>query len=222
MIAPDLLILCRRLRHEFSDPRLLAEALTHRSASGRNNERLEFLGDGVLNFVIAEQLYSRHPRASEGELSRLRASLVKQETLAAIARELELGEHLRLGQGELKSGGFRRDSILADALEAIFGAIYLDAGFSAAQTVIVRLFEPLLREQPRAEQLKDPKTRLQEWLQAQQRPLPLYQVLEVSGEAHRQCFTVECRVDNVRTVASAPSRRRAEQEAAKLALERLQ
>jgi len=210
------------LDYRFSEPSLLDMALTHRSAGGFNNERLEFLGDAVLSVVIAEWLYQTRPRASEGELSRLRASLVNREALAAIARSLRLGDVLHLGSGELKSGGFRRDSILADALEAVFGAVYLDGGFEACRQVIRSLYESRMAELPSASHLKDPKTRLQEYLQARQQALPLYNLLEITGEAHAQRFTVECVVDEQhRTVATASSRRRAEQEAARRVLERI-
>lgn len=190
----------------------------HRSAGSRHNERLEFLGDALLNAVIAAQLFEEYPQASEGELSRLRASLVKEATLAELARRLKLGEFLCLGLGELKSGGFRRASILADALEAVFGAVYLDSGFRACRRLILNLYREHLAKLPPVEHLTDPKTRLQEHLQAQQRMRPVYRVLEISGEAHEQRFTVECNVDDVRTVAVGASRRKAEQEAARKAL----
>jgi len=210
------------LDYRFREPTLLDMALTHRSAGGFNNERLEFLGDAVLSVVIAEWLYQTRPRASEGELSRLRASLVNREALAAIARSLHLGDVLHLGSGELKSGGFRRDSILADALEAVFGAVYLDGGFEACRQVIRSLYESRMAELPSASTLKDPKTRLQEYLQARQQALPLYKLLEITGEAHAQRFTVECVVgEQHRTMATASSRRRAEQEAARRVLERI-
>lgn len=211
----------RILGYAFRDARLLDEALTHRSATGHNNERLEFLGDAILNFVIAAELYRRYPQATEGELSRLRATLVKRDTLAGLARGLTLGEYLHLGSGELKSGGFRRDSILADALEAVFGAVYLDSDMATCQHLILQLYRAPLTDLPTAAELKDPKTRLQEYLQAQQRGLPVYSVVAVTGEAHAQSFTVECRVDQLRTVAVGSSRRRAEQEAARQALELL-
>lgn len=212
---------CRALGYLFRQPQLLEEALTHRSAGGRNNERLEFLGDSILNFVIAAELYATHPRAAEGELSRLRATLVREETLAELAQRLNLGDHLRLGSGEMKSGGFRRASILADALEAVFGAVYLDSDFETCQRLILRHYQERLAALPAVSELKDPKTRLQEYLQARQRALPLYQVLEISGEDHAQSFKVECVVDAVRTVAVGSTRRRAEQEAARRALELL-
>ena len=217
--SPD--SLCRAFGYQFRQAPLLEEALTHRSAGGRNNERLEFLGDAILNFVIAARLYDAHPRAAEGELSRLRATLVREETLAELAQHLNLGDHLRLGSGEMKSGGFRRASILADALEAVFGAVYLDSDFETCQRLILRHYQERLAALPAVSELKDPKTRLQEYLQARQRALPLYQVLEISGEDHAQSFKVECVVDAVRTVAVGSTRRRAEQEAARRALELL-
>jgi ribonuclease-3 len=210
--------LCRILGYQFRQPQLLEEALTHRSFGGCNNERLEFLGDSILNLVIAAELFRSYPQASEGELSRLRASLVKGDTLAKLARDIGLGDYLRLGSGELKNGGFRRDSILSDALEAVFGAVYLDAGFEICRGLILRLYEDGLNRLPAIDELKDPKTRLQEYLQARQQALPVYSVLAVTGEAHAQSFTVECSVDELRTVATGTSRRRAEQEAARQAL----
>lgn len=214
--------LCQALGYTCNNPRLLTEALTHRSAAGTHNERLEFLGDAILNFVIAAELFRAYPQATEGELSRLRASLVKQDALAALARLLALGDYLQLGAGELKSGGFRRDSILADALEAVFGAVYLDSDLETCRDLILRLYRDLLASLPTADALIDPKTRLQEYLQARQRALPVYHILEVTGAAHAQCFTVECSIDNLRTVAVATSRRKGEQEAARRALELIQ
>ncbi len=213
--------LCQRLGYAFRDPELLREALTHRSVGSRNNERLEYLGDAALNFVIAEALYKRDPSASEGELSRLRASLVKRESLALLARELMLGDFLILGGGEQKSGGFRRDSILAEASEALIGAVHLDGGFEACRALLLRLFEQRLAGLPQASALKDPKTRLQEWLQSRHLPLPEYQVAELSGEAHAQHFVVECRVANLAepVIGKGNSRRKAEQDAAEQALE---
>ncbi len=213
--------LCRVLDYRFRDPQLLTEALTHRSAGGYNNERLEFLGDSILNFVIAAELYRTYARASEGELSRLRATLVRGETLAQVAHGLELGNYLRLGAGEMKSGGFRRTSILADAVEAILGAVYLDSDFVTCQHLILKLYQERLTQLPALNDLKDPKTRLQEYLQARQLGLPVYNVLEITGEDHAQNFTLECLVDSTRTVAVGTSRRRAEQQAAKQALELL-
>jgi ribonuclease-3 len=211
------------LDYECKDAALLEAALTHRSAGGPHNERLEFLGDAVLNCVIAKLVFSEFAAADEGDLSRFRASLVSGEALAVIAQEMHLGDQLRLGSGELKSGGFRRKSILADTLEALFGAIYLDGGFAAAERVIERLFIPRMDRLPTAAELKDPKTRLQEALQAQGLPLPTYTVAAVTGEAHNQQFQVVCAVDalGLRTTASGPSRRRAEQAAAQLLLDEL-
>lgn len=212
------------LGYECRDPALLEAALTHRSAGGPHNERLEFLGDAVLNCVVAMLVFREFGAADEGDLSRFRSSLVSGEALAVIAAEIGLGDQLRLGSGELKSGGFRRKSILADTLEAVFGAIYLDGGFEAAASVIERLFIPRLDRLPSAAELKDPKTRLQEALQARGLPLPSYAVDSVSGEAHNQLFQVSCSVDalGLKTHASGASRRRAEQAAAQLMLERIQ
>lgn len=211
------------LGYRFADPALRELALTHRSAAGADNERLEFLGDALLNFVIGEALYRAQPQAAEGALSRLRASLVREESLAKVARGLELGDSLHLGESELKSGGFRRDSILADALEALIGAAYLDGGFEAARDLCLRLFAPLLQSLPDAETLKDPKTRLQERLQSQGRPLPRYEVLQETGPAHRRRFVVACTLaDNgAATQAEGASRRAAEQQAAESMLEQL-
>jgi ribonuclease-3 len=204
------------VQHEFKNPALLEHALTHRSVGASNYERLEFLGDGLINFVVGEILYAARPQASEGDLSRLRASLVCEESLARIAESLQLGEALRLGAGELKSGGYRRESILADALEAVLGAIYLDGGFEIARSVCLSLFESALGALPDAAALKDPKTRLQELLQGQGRPLPRYEVIEESGPAHRRQFRVRCSLGDAQqaTEASAASRRAAEQIAA--------
>ncbi len=214
----------RSLGYRFQDAGLLKTAVTHRSAGSDNNERLEFLGDAVLGFVIAEWLYTLFPQASEGQLSRLRASLVKKETLAGIARELNIGEYLQLGSGELKSGGFRRDSILADALEAILGGIIMDSGFEACRNSIHHLFADRVGRLSAGDELKDPKTRLQEYLQSRKLTLPEYEVVEVSGQAHRQRFVVECRVKDVQQPArgTGSSRRRAEQAAAETMLAQLQ
>lgn len=213
-----------KLGYECRDPALLAAALTHRSAGGSHNERLEFLGDAVLNCVVAKLVFDEFAAADEGDLSRFRASLVSGESLAVIAAEIDLGSQLRLGSGELKSGGFRRKSILADALEALFGAVYLDGGFDAAAGVVERLFVPRLDRLPSAAELKDPKTRLQEALQARGLPLPAYSVESISGEAHNQLFQVRCSVSSLglKVSASGPSRRRAEQAAAQLLLSALQ
>lgn len=211
------------LDYECRQAGLLDAALTHRSAGGPHNERLEFLGDAVLNCVVAKLVFQEFGSADEGDLSRFRASLVSGEALAVLAQEIQLGDHLRLGSGELKSGGFRRKSILADTLEALFGAIYLDGGFAAAERVIERLLIPRLNRLPTAAELKDPKTRLQEALQARGLALPTYSVAAVTGEAHNQEFQVACAVDalGLRTTASGPTRRRAEQAAAQLLLHEL-
>lgn len=213
----------RKLGHTFVDQALFRTALTHRSFGIPNNERLEFLGDGILDFVIADALYHRFPELPEGDLSRLRANLVRQETLHRLALTLGIGEFLRLGEGELRSGGAQRPSILADALEALFGAIYLDAGFNAAQTVIVRLYAPLIDELKPGQFQKDAKTRLQEWLQGKKKALPRYQLIEATGAAHEQRFEVACEIDNpsLRTVGHGSSRRIAEQVAAEQALKEL-
>jgi ribonuclease-3 len=209
----------QRLGHDFQQPRLLRQALTHRSFGTPHNERLEFLGDAVLNCAIAAALYERFPGLPEGNLSRLRAALVNQDSLGALAQELGLGTHLKLGEGELKSGGFRRPSILADALEAILGAVYLDAGFDAAAAVVRRLFDARLQALDPKTLGKDPKTLLQEMLQGRRLALPRYSVLRVEGEAHEQQFHVECLIPelSIRTVGDGPSRRAAEQSAARTA-----
>lgn len=215
--------LSRALGHEFRDARLLDQALTHRSLGATNNERLEFLGDGLLNFVAGAALYERKPKEDEGPLSRLRASLVREESLAKIARDLNLGDVLKLGESELKSGGFRRDSILADALEALLGAVYLDAGFEAARAVTLKLLAPLLDNLPDPQSLKDPKTLLQEFLQGGSRPLPQYEILSESGPPHRREFLVRCSVSDADDVAEASgaSRRIAEQRAAEQMLKKI-
>ncbi len=209
--------------YECRDAGLLEAALTHRSAGDANNERLEFLGDAVLNCVAAMMVYREFGAADEGELSRFRASLVSGETLAEIAAEIGLGAQLRLGSGELKSGGFRRKSILADTLEALLGAVYLDGGYASATTVVERLLNSRLDKLPSAAELKDPKTRLQEALQGRSLPLPTYTVESVTGEAHNQSFNVTCSVEalGLTTVGAGASRRRAEQMAAQLLLELL-
>jgi len=207
------------LGHRFSDPVLLTTALTHRSHSARNNERLEFLGDSVLNLVVAEELYRRFPALAEGDLSRVRAVIVRQQSLYERAQELGLGERLQLGEGELRSGGKGRPSILADALEALIGAVYIDAGFDAAAVVVRKIFEPVLQGADPARQGKDPKTLLQEFLQGRRIPLPQYNIVATAGEAHRQRFTVECTIPSlsIRAVGEGASRRAAEQHAADLA-----
>ena len=208
--------LCIALGYQFREPALLTQALTHRSHCGSHNERLEFLGDALISAAVAEQLYRAQPRAEEGGLSRLRASLVRENSLAHIARQLDLGPLLRLGEGELKSGGWRRESVLADAFEAVIGAVFLDGGFEAARDVCLRQFAAQLSSLPDPETLKDPKTRLQEWLQGRGRPLPVYEVLSESGPPHRRQFRVRARLDDEArsTEATAGSRRDAEQKAA--------
>ncbi|WP_373190796.1 ribonuclease III [Halomonas sp.] len=214
----------RRIGHTFADPGLLELAMTHRSYGGQNNERLEFLGDSIVNFIIAEALFQRFPQAREGQLSRLRARLVKGQTLAELAREMAFGECLRLGSGELKSGGHRRESILADAVEAVLGAIYLDAGMEIARARVLSWYAERLEAISLKDTQKDPKTRLQEFLQSRQVPLPRYEVTSVEGEAHAQTFTVECHVEVLeeRTLGIGASRRHAEQQAAAQALARLE
>lgn len=214
----------RRLGHRFTDRALLRQALTHRSAGQPHNERLEFLGDSLLGAAVAERLFHDLPQADEGLLTRARARLVNRRELAARARELALGEHLRLGPGELKSGGWRRDSILADALEAVLAAVYLDAGWPALTALVERVFAAALAALEHHGTDKDPKTRLQEWLQSRRLPLPQYRTVSESGPPHERRFTVRCVLDGLEVepvVASGPSRRVAEQEAARLMLERL-
>ncbi|RTL58028.1 MAG: ribonuclease III [Rhodocyclaceae bacterium] len=208
------------LGYTFSRPELLAQALTHRSFGSPNNERLEFLGDSVLNCTIAALLFDKFPQTREGDLSRFRAGLVKQDTLASLAQQLNLGDALRLGEGELKSGGFRRPSILADALEAIFGAIYLDGGFDQAVKVITRLYQALVEDIDPKTSAKDAKTALQEYLQSKHYDLPRYRLKSSTGEAHAQTFEVECEVPelHITTLGQGASRRIAEQEAARQAL----
>lgn len=205
-----------QLAYQPRDPELFIAALTHRSAAGPNNERLEFLGDAVLNLVIARHLFLAFPQGSEGDLSRLRARLVSAEPLAEVAAQIGLGDVLQLGSGELKTGGFRRQSILADALEAVCGAIFLDGGLDAAQKVIERLFAPRVAALPAPASLKDAKTRLQEYLQSRGLALPRYSVDRTEGEAHEQTFYVICDVPEIgrRAEGTGSSRRRAEQEAA--------
>jgi len=210
--------------HRFADAALLRQALTHRSAGSPHNERLEFLGDALLNLVVAEQLYTRWPGADEGAMTRARAELVRESTLAQVARELGVGERLTLGPGEMKSGGHRRDSILADAVEAVIAACYLDAGFDACRELVLSWYAPLLEALPPPNRVgKDPKTRLQEWLQARGHPLPAYALVGERGDEHDRVFQVRC------TLAQPPlsaegegtSRRAAEQSAAEAALAKL-
>jgi ribonuclease III len=211
------------IAYTFIKPDLLQQALTHRSFSGKNNERLEFLGDGVLNFIIAHQLYNRFKKLAEGDLSRLRAQLVKEASLADIAFSLNLGDILKLGEGELKSAGWRRPSILADALEAIIGAVYLDGGFEAAEALVLKLYEEKLNTIDPKVIDKDPKSQLQEYLQGRKLELPDYNVILIEGEAHAQTFKVECIIKklNITTQGEGTSRRIAEQQAAQLAMEKI-
>ena len=207
--------------HRFADEALLAQALTHRSAGSPHNERLEFLGDSLVNQFIAETLYRHWPKADEGALTRARADLVRESALAEIARSLSIGSHLVLGPGEMKTGGHRRDSILADAVEALVAAVYLDAGFDACRTVVMPWFAPLLDALPPPNKVgKDAKTRLQEWLQARQYPLPVYALLHESGEDHARVFRVSCSLAQppIRSEGEGSSRRAAEQQAAEAAL----
>lgn len=222
MTSQSLLILEKfyaKLGYTFTHPQLLQEALTHRSHSQPHNERLEFLGDAVLNCAIAGLIYHRFPDLAEGHLSRLRASLVNQQALSDMALDLQMDQLIRLGEGELKSGGCHRPSILADAFEAVLGAIYLDGGFTQVETIIETLYTPLVREIDLKSQNKDPKTLLQEFLQSQKLALPEYTVITTTGKAHNQQFQVECVLPalNVRTIGEGASRRSAEQAAAKLA-----
>ncbi len=218
--------LAQSLGLSFVNADLLGQALRHRSSGRLNNERLEFLGDSILNLAVSDYLYRHKPEASEGALSRLRASVVREETLASVARRIGLGDYLVMGSGELKSGGHRRDSILADALEAIIGALYLDQGFAPAHGWVQSLFADELTSLPDAQHLKDAKTQLQEFLQRDRQPLPEYEVIEQTGQAHRQTFEVACRVTfggvPITTRASGSSRRRAEQTAARRMLKTLE
>ena len=213
--------LVKRIDYPFNTPALLTQALTHRSFSGNNNERLEFLGDGALNFIIANQLYLRFAKLPEGDLSRLRAQLVKESTLAEIAFSLNIGESLKLGEGELKSAGWRRPSILADALEAIVGAVYIDGGYVAAEALVIKLFEDKLSHIDPKIIDKDAKSQLQEYLQGKKIELPDYKLVTIEGEAHEQTFKMECVIEklNITTIGEGSSRRVAEQQAAQLALE---
>jgi ribonuclease-3 len=220
----DVTLLQNRLSHTFKDAALLQQALTHRSHSGLHNERLEFLGDSILNCVVASLLFDRYSKIDEGDLSRLRANLVKQQSLYEIAQRLELSQFLRLGEGELKSGGFRRPSILADTLEALFGAIFLDAGFDVACAVIRSLYIPILDTVDPKTLGKDAKTLLQEYLQSKKIALPQYNVVATHGAAHNQEFEIECLVPklDIQVFGTGGSRRAGEQAAAKLALEAVQ
>lgn len=210
-----------KIGYQFNQPALLSQALTHRSYANLNNERLEFLGDGVLNFIIAHQLFERFPKLPEGDLSRLRAQLVKEATLFELAQELKIGELLHLGEGELKSAGWRRPSILSDALEAIIGASYLEGGFTVAESVVLNLYAKRLDNIDPTSIDKDAKSKLQEYLQSKKMDLADYQVISVEGEAHAQTFKVSCALNKlkIKTVGEGTSRRNAEQQAAQLALE---
>ncbi|MCH9754996.1 ribonuclease III [Rickettsiella endosymbiont of Litargus connexus] len=218
-------ILCEKLNYRFKNHELLEDALSHRSFRGnKNNERLEYLGDAVLNFVIAAALFRQNIKAREGELSRLRANLVRGETLTDLAQEFELGKYLRLGAGELKTGGAQRKSILADGMEAVVGAIYLDGGFQVCETCILRWYANRLENVETIPELKDPKTRLQEYLQAKKLALPVYTILALEGPAHQQSFKVECHLHGLpnKAIGIGSSRRRAEQKAAEKILEELE
>lgn len=220
MMTPKQKSLQQKLAITFQDDALFLQALTHRSADPLNNERLEYLGDAILSFVIADALYTRFPQVKEGKLSRLRASLVKGETLAEIALELDLGDMLILGPGELKSGGFRRESILADAVEAIFGALYLDSGLSPVRDLILRLFESRMAAIDVNKVVKDPKTRLQELLQSRKMPLPVYRVTETKNAQNQPEFEAACEVSLLEQsiIARGSSHRKAEKKAAERAL----
>lgn len=211
----------RKLNYQFNNPKLLKQALTHRSYGDENNERLEFLGDSIVNFVIAQALYQQFPEATEGELSRLRAALVNRETLGNLGRHFDLGRHLFLGTGELKSGGSERESIISCAMESIIGAIYLDGGFDTTRDCIMSWYKLLLSQLTKASGHKDPKTTLQEYLQKKKLALPVYKIISTEGEAHQQIFKIRCVVAGVKStvIGTGTSRRRAEQEAAELMLE---
>jgi ribonuclease-3 len=211
--------LAERLGHTFRRPELLVQALTHRSYGAGHNERLEFVGDAVLNCVVAQALYERFPDTDEGELSRARASLVNRDALAEVARRLDLGDAIRVGEGEFRTGGTDRPSILADALEALYGAVFVDDGFESARAAIDRTFGDVLRDADPAFLAKDPKTRLQEWLQARRHSVPEYRIVETTGEAHAQRFTAECGIAALAVTArgEGTSRRAAEQAAAQAA-----
>lgn len=211
--------LCQAMGHQFKQSNYLLVALTHRSAGIPNNERLEFLGDALLSYIVAEALFERFPTATEGQLTRSRASLVKKDTLAEIAQQLQLGQYIHFGGGELKTGGWQRTSILSDALEALIGAVYLDSNMEICKNVVLRLLQGHFDKFPPHKVSKDPKTRLQEYLQAKQKPLPVYNVLTIDGEPHAQHFEVECIVPGLpNSYGEGDSRRRAEQAAAEYAL----
>lgn len=223
-MIPDIEKISRKIEYTFKNEDFLLEALTHRSVGSTNNERLEFLGDSVLNFVVAEQLFVSLPKASEGDLSRLRASVVKKESLVEIAQFLQLGDFISLGGGELKSGGFRRESILADAVEAILGAVLRDAGFEECKKLVLRLCKTKIEQTIIEGPEKDSKTKLQEYLQSRRYRLPEYNVTDIKGKAHQQTFSVECFIKELKmkTNGIGRSRRIAEQEAAKVAIESIE
>ncbi len=208
--------LSKKIGYTFKEPTLLIQALTHRSAKGAHNERLEFLGDSILGFVIAETLFKKFPKHAEGDLTRMRSSLVKGVTLAEVGRGFDLGQHLILGPGELKSGGHRRDSILEDAIEAIIGAVYLDSDLPTCKALILNWFEKRLVDIKPGNEQKDPKTRLQEYLQGRKIPLPQYEVINTTGQSHNQQFTVRCTTSVLEkeVITKGSSRRKAEQSAA--------
>ena len=222
-ILPNLKLLQKKLNYQFSDIKQLETALTHRSASSKHNERLEFLGDALLGSVIAYRLFEQFPQANEGQLSRLRSFLVKEKALFELAQELELGDFLRLGGGELKSGGFRRASILSDTFEAIIGAVYLDSDFSTTQNFVLGLYQRKLDELSLEMAQKDPKTRLQEWLQARNIETPDYEVIRSSGKDHAKIYWVRCKVEyrSFESEGEGASRRKAEQDAATKILEKI-
>ncbi|KGQ70506.1 double-stranded RNA-binding protein [Chelonobacter oris] len=213
----------RKIGYQFQNITLLKQALTHRSADSKHNERLEFLGDSILNFIIGEALFKQFDNVDEGDLSRMRATLVREKTLAILARQFELGDYLRLGQGELKSGGYRRDSILSDGVEAIIGAMYLDSGLENIMPIVRLWYKSFLAEIKPGDNQKDPKTRLQEYLQGNRQPLPEYDVIDIQGEAHKQTFKVACRVSSLdkTVIGQGQSRRKAEQAAAEAILQQL-
>lgn len=213
--------LCKRIGYQFSEQKLLMQALTHRSAKGEHNERLEFLGDSLLGCIIAERLFQQFPKQSEGDLTRMRSSLVKGVTLAEIARDFKLGEHLILGPGEKKSGGHRRESILEDAVEALIGAVYLDSDMQTCKKLVLNWFDERLSKIKPGNNQKDPKTRLQEYLQGRKIPLPKYEVVDIKGQSHNQEFTVKCTTEVVKKaiITTGSSRRKAEQAAADKVLE---
>lgn len=212
--------LAKIIGYEFKNPEIFQVALTHRSKGGDHNERMEFLGDAVVNFVIAELLYHRYPKATEGDLSRWRATLVNRDTLADLAKKFDIGQYLLLGPGELRSGGSERHSILSCAMEAVIGAVYIDGGYDAASQCIAAWYDDLLNSLSSAASHKDPKTVLQEYLQSHRLPLPVYTVESIEGEAHQQMFIVSCQVEGYdKTLGRGTSRRRAEQDCAAAMLE---